>query len=98
MALLRHLTNPKIMGQFVQNQQNAWKNYDHLAQDPRVVFLNEPAGLEIAFRNFTKSGSPLHGHWTDAYLASFAMESQSGFATFDKGFNRFAGIDLLILG
>ena len=42
MALLRHLTNSKIMGAFVQSQQDAWKNYDKLAQDPRVVFLSEP--------------------------------------------------------
>lgn len=38
MALLRHLTTTKIMGQFVQGQQDAWANYDKLANDPRVVF------------------------------------------------------------
>src|SRR6266700_3895850 len=37
MALLRHLTNSKIMGPFVQSQQDAWKNYDKLTQDPRVI-------------------------------------------------------------
>ena len=39
MALLRHLTNAKIMGQFVQSQQEAWRNYNKLANDPRVLFL-----------------------------------------------------------
>ena len=38
MALLRHLTNARIMGPFVQSQQDAWKNYDKLAGDPRVFF------------------------------------------------------------
>ena len=28
MALLRHLTNSKIMGRFVQSQQEVWKNYE----------------------------------------------------------------------
>ena len=58
MALLRHLTNTKIMGQFVQSQQDAWANYDKLANDPRVVFLAEPATLEYAFRNFTRVTAP----------------------------------------
>jgi len=51
MALLRHLTNAKIMGSFVQSQQDAWTNYDKLASDPRVVFLSEPPALETAFRS-----------------------------------------------
>jgi len=87
MALLRHLTNSKITGPFVQSQQGAWKNYDELAQDPRVVFLSEPPGLEMSFRNFTQAMSPSHALWTDAYLDSFALETQS----------RFAGLDLLAL-
>ena len=95
MALLRHLTNSKIMGAFVQSQQDAWKNYDKLAQDPRVVFLSEPPGLEMAFRNFTQATSPSHALWTDAYLASFALETQTQLVTFDQGFSRFAGLDLL---
>src|SRR6266567_3197159 len=37
MVLLRHLTNSKIMGPFVQSEQDAWKNYDKLTQDPRVI-------------------------------------------------------------
>jgi len=45
MALLRHLTNSKIMGQFVQSQRDAWGNYQQLANDPRVVFLAEPTSL-----------------------------------------------------
>jgi len=98
MALLRHLTNAKIMGQFVQSQRDAWRHYDQLAQDPRVVFLSEPPRLEAAFRSLTQAGSPLHGLWTDAYLASFAIESQVRLATFDQGFSRFAGLDLRVLG
>jgi uncharacterized protein len=97
MALLRHLTNSRIMGPFVQTQQDAWTNYDKLAQDPRVVFLSEPPGLETAFRNFTQPTVPWHALWTDAYLASFALEAQTQLVTFDQGFSRFAGLDLLTL-
>lgn len=97
MALLRHLTNAKIMGRFVQTQQDAWKNYDRLANDPRVVWLDEPPGLEAAFRGFAHSGFPAHERWTDAYLASFALASTAQLVTFDRGFTRFAGLDLFAL-
>ncbi|MBI3414499.1 MAG: PIN domain-containing protein [Verrucomicrobia bacterium] len=97
MALLRHLTNTKIMGPFVQSQQDAWKKYDQFAQDPRVIFLPEPATLEVPFRKFTQLNSPSHALWTDAYLASFAVVAQAQLVTFDQGFSRFAGLDLIVL-
>ena len=38
LALLRHLTNGKIMGPAnVQTQEQAWRVYESLARDPRVV-------------------------------------------------------------
>lgn len=97
MALLRHLTNSKIMGQFVQSQQEAWKNYDRLAHDPRVLFLSEPPTLDTLFHAFTQAASPSHERWTDAYLAAFAAGSQAQLVTFDQGFSRYAGLDLLVV-
>jgi toxin-antitoxin system PIN domain toxin len=97
MALLRHLTNSKIMGQFVQSQQDAWKQYDKLAGDPRVIFVHEPADAQAVFRNLTQLTSPSHALWTDAYLAAFAIQSQAQLVTFDQGFSRVTGIDLLVL-
>jgi uncharacterized protein len=97
MALLRHLTNVKIMGQFVQNQMQAWKNYDLLAGDSRVVFLNEPPRLESELRSLTQSASSSHAVWTDAYLAAFAVASQCQLVTCDRGFQRFGTLNLLVL-
>ena len=98
MALLRHLTNAKIMGAFAQSQQEAWNNYDKLANDPRVIFLTEPPSLEASFRAFARADSPSHGLCTDAYLAAFAVGGQAQLVTFDQGFRRFVGLDLLVLG
>jgi len=95
MALLRHLTNAKIIGQFVQTQMQAWKNYDLLAGDGRVVFLNEPPKLESELRSLTQSGSPSRAVWTDAYVAAFAIASQC--QTCDRGFERFGTLNLLVL-
>lgn len=97
MALLRHLTNAAILGRFVRSQQDAWLAYDELAGDPRVVLLPEPPSLEAAFRRLTRESSPSHALWTDAYLAAFAVESQAQLVSFDRGFRRFDGLDLLLL-
>ena len=97
LALLRHLTNAKIMGGFVQSQRDAWRFYDQLAGDPRVAFLDEPPGLEAAFRSATDASLPLHALWTDAYLASIAHQIQAELVTFDQGFPRFPGLGLLVL-
>ena len=97
MALLRHLTNSKIMGENVQSQAEAWRACDLLRNDSRVVFLSEPASVEPLFRGFTQSSSPNHKIWTDAYLAAFAHASQSQLVSFDQGLRRFAGLDLLVL-
>jgi toxin-antitoxin system PIN domain toxin len=97
MALLRHLTNSRIMGQFVQSQQDAWRTYDQLSEDPRTVFLDEPTGLDATFRRLANSAAPSHALWTDAFLASFAINSRTRFVTFDQGCRRFAGLDLLVL-
>ena len=98
LALLRHLTNSKIMGSFVQTQQQAWITFDTLAIDPRVVFLKEPPGLEGFFRAFANSNSPSHEHWTDAYLAALSLATGTEFVTFDGDFRKFKGLKVSLLG
>jgi len=82
----------------VQSQEEAWRNYDKLANDPRVLFLAEPLTVETSFRNFTQATSPSHAGWTDAFLAALAIERRAQLVTFDQGFRRFSGLDLLVLG
>jgi len=97
MALLRHLTNSQIMGRFVQNQQDAWKSYDSLARDPRIVFLCEPPGSEVQFRRLTEAVSPSHALWTDGFLAAMAISGGLRLVTLDHGYRRYVGLDLLVL-
>jgi uncharacterized protein len=89
LALLRHLTNSRIMGENVLSQANAWLAFDRLRSDPRVIFLDEPPGLEQIFRALTHAESPSHERWTDAYLASFAAASGLQLVTFDGGYESF---------
>ncbi|MBL6763310.1 MAG: PIN domain-containing protein [Verrucomicrobiae bacterium] len=87
MALLRHLTNAKVMGDGnAVSQAGAWECFEHLVRDPRVNFANEPVGLEEQFRQLTRSAHSKHSAWTDAYLAAFAKAGAYGIVTLDKYF------------
>lgn len=98
MALLRHLTNSRIMGENVQTQAEAWQTYERFLGDPRIVFLVEPPNLDATFRRLTSADTPSHERWTDAYLAAFAMASEAQLVSFDRGLRRFGGVDLFVLG
>lgn len=97
LALLRHLTNARIMGPFVQSQRSAWAIYDKFLHDPRVVMIEEPASIEDVFRSNTSQDAPLHALWTDGYLAAFAEANNLQLVTFDKGFERFPNVNAKIL-
>ena len=97
LALLRHLTNSKIMGKFVQGQRAAWQSYDAFLNDPRVSFLHESSAVDALFRSFSSSESPSHAQWTDAYLAAFAAVENLQLVTFEKTFPISAGLDLFVL-
>jgi hypothetical protein len=94
MALLRHLTNERLMGKFILSQKAAWESYDSLCADERVVFADEPPGLEDSWRRLTRSRQPRHRLWTDAYLAAFAFSAHLPLSTLDRGFKQFDGLSL----
>jgi len=98
LALLRHLTNPKIMGAAnVQTQAEAWRAFEALAADPRVVYLEEPPGLTAVFKSLTQISRPAHNRWTDAFLAAFALGSGLEVVTFDADLTGFAGLSVRLL-
>ena len=98
MALLRHLTNSKIMGVAnVQSQKQAWQTFDALAADPRVVYLDEPHDLTAVFKQLTHSQFPAHKQWTDGYLAAFTQCHALELVTFDADFRSFTGQNVRVL-
>ena len=88
MGLLRLLTNRRVLGQFVLDQTGAWKVYDRLIADDRVVFVNEPIGAEQSWRELSKHYQASSNLWTDAYLAAFAAGWRLHVVTFDQAFAR----------
>ena len=86
LGFLRLVTNKHVMGSDVLNAIAAWRIYDELRADPRVLFLGEPAGFSEHWR---RAGNQIVGGpnaWTDAYLAALASHTGTTVATFDKHF------------
>lgn len=100
-AFLRLLTNPAVLAPFgdppLSNDQ-AWAAYEALLADDRIVFIEEPAGLEGLWRELGTRGTASHRLWTDAYLAAFAISGGLCLVTTDGGFRQFSGLDLLHVG
>ena len=85
------------MGPNVLTQSAAWREYERLLARDEVVFLAEPNGLEIRWRAYTQQRLPASRLWTDAYLAAFAQGHGLQVVTFDRGFTRYEGTDVLVL-
>ena len=97
LGLIRLLSNETVMGAQRRTPEAAWSDYDGLADQPIVAFLDEPEGVEEALRRYTAGRPPTVSLWTDAYLAAFASAARIELATFDRGFRTFAGLDLKLL-
>ncbi len=97
LAFLRHTTNAAIMGPNVLSQARAWREYEQLIARDEIVFLAEPNGLEIRWRDYSRTNQPAYRTWTDAYLAAFARGHGLQIVTFDRGFTKYDGTAVLVL-
>lgn len=104
-GFLRLVTQPKVMGDAVHTPAEAWHIYAaHLASG-RSVLLSEPEGLDLVWQRLSSATGFHTRDWTDAYLASFAIQADCRMVSFDAGFaqyqkvgqNQEAGLDFLHL-
>ncbi len=75
----------------------AWRTYDELLADYRVVFAEEPDDVEVVWRSLTPSQMVSTNVWSDAYLAAFAQAADFEVVTFDKGFAQYTALRHTIL-
>ena len=97
LGFLRLATTPQVMATDVLTMKAAWLAFDKLYNDPHVVFVDEPPGIQPLWRSFTVQQTFSPKVWNDAYLAAFALIVDFEFVTFDKGFAQYAGLRHAIL-
>jgi uncharacterized protein len=86
MSLLRLLSNPAIMGDDAVDRSQAWRTFDQLWADERVLWADEPDELDAVWRAISARDDKSHKLWTDDYLAAFAQASGATLATLDTKF------------
>jgi uncharacterized protein len=84
MGLLRLLSNPAIMGGDAVDRSHAWRLFDQLWSDERVLWVDEPDELDAVWRAISARDDTSHKLWTDDYLAAFAQASDLTLATLDR--------------
>jgi toxin-antitoxin system PIN domain toxin len=96
-GFLRLSTDRKVVRQKAVTLARAWEIYDAFLDDPRVVFSEEPDGIEVHWRAFTSRRSRSPHLWNDAYLAAFARAASFELVTFDKAFTQYRKLSCTIL-
>jgi len=81
MGLLRLLSNPAIMGEDAVDRSEAWRVFDQLWADERVLWADEPTELDAVWRAISAGVDKL---CTYDYLAAFAQTSGAQLATLDR--------------
>ncbi len=96
-GFLRLATNRKAFGEETVSLSEAWRLYDAFLDDPRIVFAEEPMGLEPLWRHYTQKESFSPKVWSDAFLAAFAQAAAYDLVTFDEGFKAYSDVNRTIL-
>lgn len=99
LGFLRLITNPAVMESEVKAHSEAWKLFDLLANDPRVVFHceSDPERTEEALRSLTTVSQSAPQQWSDAYLAAFAETENLTLVTFDRALYKLVGKNAFLL-
>ena len=98
MALLRLLTNVRVMGSSALRPEQAWDVVGQLGGDPRIVVIDQtPQTHARHWQGHIENRAPTPNLWTDAWLAALAQSADCEMVTFDRGFRSFAGLRLRLL-
>jgi toxin-antitoxin system PIN domain toxin len=97
LALLRHLSNPRVLGRAAIGSAAAWNALERWLALPETAFLPEPPGVDELLARWSTELSLRAGDWTDAYLAAFARAAGCRLVAFDGDFHRYPGVSFLHL-
>ncbi len=98
MALLRLLTNARVMGTSTLRPAQAWGVVQALIDDPRVMVIDQiPPKHAKLWYDCVARREPTPDLWTDAWLAALAQANDCEMVTFDRGFRSFSKLRLRLL-
>lgn len=98
MALLRLLSNSRVMGSSTLDPERAWEVVGELIGDPRVFCIEQIPQSHARYWLANIVGrQPSPDLWTDAWLAALAQAADSELITFDHGFLVFNKLKLRLL-
>ena len=72
------------MGDDAVDRSQAWRVFDQLRADERILWADEPAELDAVWRAISARDDKSHKLWTDDYLAAFAQASGATLTTLDR--------------
>jgi toxin-antitoxin system PIN domain toxin len=96
-GFLRLTNSLKMFPTDALTKTEAWQRHNTYLLDPRIGYMNEPAGVEPQWQLFTQGTQHSPNVWNDAYLAAFAICAGLELVTFDRGFQQFPGLKCTIL-
>jgi uncharacterized protein len=97
LALLRLLTNPRVLGKAALTGAAAWTLLERWLTLPETALLEEPPGVDELLGAWSRKIPLRGGDWTDAYLAAFARAAGCRLVAFDGDFDRYPGVKFLHL-
>ena len=98
MAILRLLSNARVMGSSVLRPAAAWNAAQSLIDDPRIEVLDQiPAAHGKLWYGNVARREPTPDLWTDSWLAALAQVHDCEMVTFDRGFRSFPKLKLRLL-
>ncbi len=84
LGLLRLLTTAAVMNDNPLSLDAAWRVYDSLLEDDRVVFSPEHSRADTIFRTIATGPARASKVWADAWLLAVAEAAGGVLVTFDK--------------
>lgn len=97
LGLVRVCSGKNAIGGEPLSVEDSWRKYLLWRSDEDVNFMEDPYRVDEELERLIGLGVVSSKNSTDAYLAAFAISAELRLITFDAGFERFPGLDLLRL-
>lgn len=97
LGMMRLIMNPTIMQSAAYTSSGAWQLYTDYLSQSRVTFVQESVLIDDLLEDWQLKGLIHSSTWTDAAIAALAIKSGARLVTFDKGFQKYPGLEVHVL-